>query len=139
MPEKYCVKGEETEYTYDTLKSYMDDIMGKELAKYGLSKMVDLASDEMAKNFMKVLCRSFANRMIYDYIPVLGPIIGKTLTALDLYDYSLQYMRWVKLEGYLKELEKGGTLRMRLDTYYWEAGSGNSYGYYSDWWYDPNN
>lgn len=139
MPAKYYVKGKETEYTYDTLKSYMDDLSGTELAKYGLSKMVDLASDEIVENFMKVLCRSFANRMIYDYIPLFGPWFGRTLTALDLYEYSLQYMRWVKLEDYLKELEDGGTLKMRLDTYYWEAGSGNSYGYYSEWWYDPKN
>lgn len=139
MPAKYFVKGAEAEYTYDTLKGYMDDLMGEELAKYGLSKMVDLASDEIAKNFLKILCKSFADRMIYNYIPLFGVWYGKALTALDLYEYGLQCKRWIQLEEYLKKLENGGTLKMRLDTYYWEAGSGNSYGYYSEWWYELNN
>ncbi len=140
MPTTLSKKGEEEVFTYDELREYMEDALAMEATKFTLSELVDYVvgdkTDKAKEKLIEIICTKFAARSFAKYVPILGPILEIAMTITDFIEYGQKYMRWRDLVEYLNQIEDGGKLVMRLDTYYWEAGSGNSYSYYSEWYYE---
>lgn len=124
--------GEEQYFSYDEIMDAMSQYLGNQVAGLALEEIANWVSQELREKVMEAVCRRFATMAATSYNQVAFLFNG-LITVGELYEFGKAYLTWNDLATKMDSMTEDQTLVARMDIYYWEAGSGNSYTKYAKW------